>query len=260
MTKSNRILITLITGGIVLLAAQMRAPALGQAQGDDDGRLARLEKGATKQAGDIRRLTDQLARLAQLSPPVGACIDYVGQWPPFKADGTRWTEAELGWAVCDGRPFTAVVGTTTSDWTLLASLLPKRPDGKDASNLPNHLGCFKRAVDWTGTVDPDGKSRVLGSYQSDAIVNHRHHVNLTGGDHQHQTLSGYLLTKPQGGDPPDGDNEGSGPQRIDYTPSGGSHSHDGYTGGGDQNDEPDGGTALETRPRNVSTYSIVRFK
>jgi microcystin-dependent protein len=60
---------------------------------------------------DIADLLKQFAALKQLvshlsrtSPPVGTIVAFAGEWPPKRAKGPVWTEPELGWALCDGRP------------------------------------------------------------------------------------------------------------------------------------------------------------
>lgn len=66
-----------------------------------------------------------------------------------------------GWLLCDGSPFDGKV------FPALASLLGK-------TTTPDLRGYFVRCLDPTGQVDPDGRSRQLGSHQDDAFGMHSH--------------------------------------------------------------------------------------
>ncbi len=92
--------------------------------------------------------------------PVGTVIAYMGNSAPD------------GWLLCDGRS----VGDTH---IALKSLIGEK--------TPDLKGRFLRGLDSTGTIDPDGKTRALGSPQEDELKNHQHtytfweHVDAKGG-------------------------------------------------------------------------------
>jgi hypothetical protein len=52
----------------------------------------------------LAKLQAQVAGLRRLGPPVGTIVAYAGPWPPVGAEGVL-DEQEIGWMLCDGRPF-----------------------------------------------------------------------------------------------------------------------------------------------------------
>jgi hypothetical protein len=79
--------------------------------------------------------------------PVGTVVAYMGNAAPD------------GWLLCDGTDVPAQCRE------LIKVIGPKKP---------NMQGRFLRGLDPTGTVDPDGKTRALGSPQEDELKHHTH--------------------------------------------------------------------------------------
>jgi hypothetical protein len=88
-------------------------------------------------------------------------------------------------------------------------------------------GRFIRGLDPTGTVDPDGALRSVGSVQSDGIANHTHTMGVSGGDSTTMVPGGATQRLPNFVPDP----FGGGPKKITDANSGG---------------------ISETRPKNVA--------
>ena len=131
------------------------------------------------------------------SVPVGTVVSYVGKpnsWP-------------AGWLPCDGTAF------NQQKYPQLLPIL-------GTATVPNMQGYFLRGYDPTGTVDPDGKSRVVGGTpQQDEFKSHTHPQWSLGDHHRGGMAGGSYWAQPE--------------------------SPTGATGG------------LETRPKNVSVYWII---
>ena len=203
------------------------------------------------QAAQIKELQDAVARLSLVSPPVGTVMAYAGEWDRAK-------EEDLGWFLCDGRRLKA------SDYAeLFQALRPneqqyefKKEDGSFV--LPNFEGAFLRGVDKAKSRDPEGDQRHVGSFQSEMLAKHRHHIRLEGGDHEHD----YTHYGRNRGDDDDDEEKWFYVNRdasTSKTAGGGKHVHDGYTGAGEKSDEPDGG-GVETRPDNCTVYWIIKYR
>ncbi|HVC97969.1 MAG TPA: phage tail protein [Pirellulales bacterium] len=54
---------------------------------------------------ELIRLSTRVLNVEHFNPPVGTIVAYAGEWPPRKNETDRWTEEELGWMLCDGRPY-----------------------------------------------------------------------------------------------------------------------------------------------------------
>ncbi len=52
---------------------------------------------------EVKRVRAAYYHLSLTSPPIGSIALFAGEWPPKRADGPDWTEAELGWLPCKGQ-------------------------------------------------------------------------------------------------------------------------------------------------------------
>lgn len=87
-----------------------------------------------------------------------------------------------GWMACDGSPISR---STYSNLFLAIGTSWGVGDGSTTFNLPDLRGQFLRGLDTTGTVDPDGLTRTVGSSQSDEFKEHSHtlsELNKGGGE------------------------------------------------------------------------------
>lgn len=119
---------------------------------------------------EIKNLKAELVKLAEsrvndsrtLVPP-GTIVAYVGDTAP------------KGWLLCDGK-----TKLDKPEYADLKKVL------KGAENVPNYCGYFLRGLDTAATVDPEGKTRVLGVPQLDMIRTHGHGASVSGGgEHVH---------------------------------------------------------------------------
>lgn len=128
-----------------LLAAVPGAGVATAASGSDDGTrpedkrpervddpIKKLEGQIQALAEDFARLSEAVAELSRISPPVGAVVPYFGKWPELGSERDRLGN-RLGWALCDGRKF------ESRQYPELAPLLPKL-------ELPNLVGRFVRGL------------------------------------------------------------------------------------------------------------------
>lgn len=84
------------------------------------------------------------------------------------------TKEGEGWLLCDGQ---TCVGTEYEALTTYTT-------------VPNMLGQFTRGLDLSGTIDPDGLTRILGSQQPDALASHTHNLTYVGsGGAEYNALS-----------------------------------------------------------------------
>ncbi len=136
------ILLTSVCHGV----GQSREPASGA----KEGLIARVQE-----------LEARARRLEITSPPVGTVVPFPGQWPPSKVDGTKWSEDELGWKLCDGRK---LEGPQNKELRVVL--------GEDA--LPDYRGYFLRCLDdspWVGSSGRDQEpGRKLATIQGHATA------------------------------------------------------------------------------------------
>jgi microcystin-dependent protein len=91
-------------------ALMARAPKAANQQ--DSGKADSLTDAVAKlqsRCGELEKRAEnseqQVSWLSRTSPPVGTVTAFAGEWPPAKGEGGRWSEEELGWLLCDGRPW-----------------------------------------------------------------------------------------------------------------------------------------------------------
>jgi Phage Tail Collar Domain len=112
MTNKRRAFIvgSLLTAlGVALLASGAPPPPTKKDKAEKELRqeLDELKKSFQAFKENADRQAQDISRLSRTSPPVGAVVAFTGEWLPPKAKGERWTEAELGWMLCDGRALAA---------------------------------------------------------------------------------------------------------------------------------------------------------
>jgi hypothetical protein len=93
-------------------------------------------------------------------------------------------------------------------------------------------GRFIRGIDPSGTNDPDGALRSVGSVQNDGIVSHAHSMGVNGGDSTSMVPGGATQRLPN------------------FVP-------DGYGGGGKKQTDGNAGGLTETRPKNVALLYCI---
>jgi hypothetical protein len=104
---------------------------------------------------------------------VGTIVAYMGKSAP------------KGWLICDGK------AVSDSHEELKAII---------GENTPDLRGRFLRGLDLTGAIDPDGKTRALGSVQEDELKSHAHSLTrANGGDGGHPGHGDGLYQGIQGG-------------------------------------------------------------
>ena len=261
---------------MVALLAAGNTGLTGRSNAGGDDELSRLKK-------ELGELQDAFAKfkvanthneglisnLSRTSPPVGTVIAFAGPWPPTDSKGKQWTEFELGWLLCDGR------GLRESVYDELAAVLGKR-------KLPDLRGCFLRGID--RGIDGSTSGRDKGSARS--VCEEQDFATALPQTTAFQTGSGKLVQR----DENDGKHTHEamaeawgfeGLQRFDKLVMDGRGKattfHDGQLDGGGSYPEPNlaacatmtpgshshtinRGGDNETRPVNVATYWIIKFK
>jgi hypothetical protein len=212
-------------------------------------------------------LLDQLAvlkqhcsHLSRANPPVGTVVAFAGKWRPRRGKGPEWTEAELGWLLCDGRKWDVVQQSLQKDLDELGmkasagQLLLELRAVLDTDSLPDYQGYFLRGLDTTGKRDKGDLTKSgqqprknVGSVQTDSTKRpNQPFITDDPGNHVHlaPTWNGkagnYEVPQNKYGY----DFESAAP-----TEPKGAHTHK-VTGGGDS----------ETRPINIAVHWIIKFK
>lgn len=103
----------------------------------------------------VERLEQELTRLSLTNPPVGSVIAYAGEWPPKRNNGDVWSEAELGWFLCDGR--TLREGDYKELFDAVGTAHGRPSEGTFC--LPDYQGQFLRGVAHGKKTDPDRDTR-----------------------------------------------------------------------------------------------------
>lgn len=234
-----------------LVGAQGQTPSIDELS----KKVAALEKATT----DIRKSDEEslkaISALSLTDPPVGTIMAYAGEFPPKRDDTRRWTEDELGWMTCNGRP----LSVTTQKELFLAIGFSWGGSGT-TFNLPDLGGRFLRGIDTGQNLDPDKADRrdkngtrvgpVIGSLQGDEFKRHDHQIVDPG--HSHGTnAQGLVREEVKGGD-------GASVNGWDnFDGKEFRASIQGNTTGISIKPE---GTSNETRPKNAYVHFIIKFK
>jgi microcystin-dependent protein len=167
--------------------------------------------------------------------PVGAVVAFAGKAGGGQ-DGLDSVLAAWGWMVCDGRQL------AIGDYPELFAFIGHHYDqgAQDGTfHLPDYRGYFLRGVDGGAGNDPDAADRIaagtgatpadVGSRQADALRNHTHGIDPAGADTA-ATAGSPALVKTKIAT--------AGPSAIK---------------------PPDGVSARETRPLNISVHYLIKF-
>ena len=250
-TLFNSIAVVTLCVSVAAIFAAGKAP---QNTGTDDDSLMNLKDRIAALEAERQSFDSNVSSLSQLSPPIGSVIAFAGEWPPSKPDGSKWTELELGWMLCDGDPLEG------QDIQAAKELL--------GDNVPDLRGLFLRGID---TQRPDDQRRdkdgVRAARHVQAFATARPTGNqpfmteLEGGKHKHGGL--WHASADDSKIPRWFHNDrdanfwkansswkGDRPSLVDMQPmpdANGGHEHS-ITRGGD----------AETRPLNVSVHWIIK--
>jgi microcystin-dependent protein len=197
--------------------------------------------------------------------PIGTILPFAGVY----------NDGDLGgvWLTCDGRSL------RKADYQQLAQIIEtswgEGDNNPKTFNLPDLRGVFLRGVSNNTNDDPERDTRVarkpggntgdkVGSFQTDQVQNHNHNAVITDntGIHGHPieiaraNISGSNRTR----DVEDGDDKmnsdpGLGTITAKTSDNSGGHSHPVVV-----SDPASGQHGLETRPKNVNVYYIIRVK
>jgi hypothetical protein len=99
--------------------------------------------------------------------PVGTVVSYMGDALNIPA----------GWILCDG---SAVDQTIYNELYAVIGDSFKTTANAEEFNLPDLRGKFLRGLDTSGSIDPDGRNRKVGSSQADAFQGHRVRMSWIG--------------------------------------------------------------------------------
>ena len=245
MTRRNGLT---AVGGVAAVLAAVAATGMRPAEPDDVAKLrqevAELKAALTDHTSATTRTAEDVSRLSRTSPPVGAVAAFAGAWPPRRGDGGAWTEADLGWLLCDGRA-----------WDHKSLTAIPEPQCKELAcvlggpGLPDYRGFFLRGVGQGSTRDTD---RLLGTIQlGSTAMPHEVFKTEHAGDHTHQLSQIFN----QGTDENKGGAELSTHNKF-FTRLG---AEEGMKKAGDHAHGVIGGDP-ETRPINVAVYWVVKFK
>jgi microcystin-dependent protein len=171
--------------------------------------------------------------------PVGAVIAFAGKVGAAPDGGQETLDSVLaawGWMVCDGRQL------AIGDYPELFAFIGHHydQDAEDGSfHLPDYRGYFLRGVDGGSGNDPEAADRSaagsgatpadVGSRQTDAIRDHIHGIDPAG-----------AATAATGGPPAMDKTRIAAAVPSAIKP-------------------PDGVSARETRPRNISVHYLIKF-
>ncbi|MCP4133542.1 MAG: tail fiber protein [bacterium] len=109
---------------------------------------------------NLRQVINSLNSQVGMASPAGTIVPFAGP------------EASIpeGWLLCNGDPvdrdlYPALFQAIGISWG---------DPNSYQFNLPDLQGRFLRGLDTSGSIDPDGGSRNVGSYQDDAFQDHMH--------------------------------------------------------------------------------------
>ncbi len=185
----------------------------------------------------IEELTQEISAKSINAIPIGTIISSYLDFTQFKKTTSdypndKWDPAHNKWSPADGR---RVTGSKLADST---------KETTESDRVPDLRGMFLRGLNYSekdmlrndGKEDPDGRHRIIGSYESDLIKKHEHRLTVyrdpRGGYRASVSGAGYDNSKQFQGDP-----------------------NATYEVGTDTGEN----TGSETRPRNVAVYYYIRI-
>ncbi|MGH7787356.1 MAG: phage tail protein, partial [Candidatus Binatia bacterium] len=204
---------------------------------------------------DTEQLADGAVTIEKIDPtvliPAGAIMPYAGSTAP------------PGWVLCDGTEYD---GTLPEFAALYDAIGTSFGEGSGANlfKVPDLRGQFLRGLDPSGSVDPDGASRTVGSTQGTAIVPLSGLVvpstisTSVDGEHDHRKINidngtGNIrdFANPYGITPT---------SSVHFTYPAGAHQHSVAIPASPVNISPTlGATSTETRPKNVAVNYICKL-
>jgi microcystin-dependent protein len=182
--------------------------------------------------------------------------------PPGSIMPYGGTTAPPGWVLCDGSPY----DRSDPQFAKLFDAIGESFGGTEPLfNVPDLRGQFLRGLDPSGTVDPDGASRTLGSAQGTAIVGLSGQVVPTtvftsvDGQHDHRIPNSNFNNQGTVNDFAFDLNIRSN-SNVQFSFSSGAHQHSVGIPASPVNISPtSGATSTETRPKNVAVNYIIKL-
>ena len=210
---------------------------------------------------DTEQLADGAVTVEKIDPtvliPAGAIMPYAGSTAP------------PGWVLCDGTEYDGTLPEFAALYDAIGTSFGAG-SGANLFKVPDLRGQFLRGLDPSGTVDPNGAARTLGSTQGSALVPLSGNIvpfsvaTSVDGNHSHRQSPLFNYDD----NPAFGDGaavDGSSfrfTAAIIFTYDGGEHQHTvnipaaavtvGPTGGA-------GFTSTEVRPKNVAVNYICKL-
>lgn len=110
---------------------------------------------------DTEQLADGAVTIAKVDPrvlvPAGAIMPYAGSTAP------------TGWVLCDGTEYDGTLPEFSALYDAIGTSFGEG-SGANLFKVPDLRGQFLRGLDKSGTVDPNGANRELGSTQGSATI------------------------------------------------------------------------------------------
>jgi microcystin-dependent protein len=205
---------------------------------------------------DTEQLADGAVTIKKIDPtvliPAGAIMPYAGSTAP------------PGWVLCDGTEYDGTLPEFVALYDAIGTSFGAG-SGANLFKVPDLRGQFLRGLDPSGTVDPDGASRTVGSTQGTAIVPLSGQVvpsttsTSVNGEHSHRITNSNF------------NNQGSVDNlafditrrfnsNVQFSFPDGAHQHSVAIPASPVNISPTlGATSTETRPKNVAVNYICKL-
>ncbi len=205
---------------------------------------------------DTPQLKDGAVTTEKIDPtvllPPGAIMPYGGSTAP------------PGWVMCDGAEYD---GTLPEFNRLFDAIGLSFGGSGNMFKVPDLRGQFLRGLDTSGSVDPDGASRSVGSTQGTAIVPLSGQVvpstafTSVDGNHSHRESPNFNLSDSPGlPDDQAVDETFRFTTSVRFTFEAGAHQHSVGIPASPVNISPtSGATSTETRPKNVAVNYICKL-
>lgn len=210
---------------------------------------------------DTAQLADGAVTVEKIDPtvliPAGAIMPYGGSTAP------------PGWVLCDGTEYDGTLPEFAALYDAIGTSFGVG-SGANFFKVPDLRGQFLRGLDKSGTVDPGGASRELGSTQGSALVPLSGNINpfsvatSVDGNHDHRQNPQFNYNDDPGF--PDGPACDGDIRRftaaITFTSPAGEHQHTVNIPAAGVTVGPTGGagfTSSEVRPKNVAVNYICKL-